>query len=203
MILIKYQGSSFQITNWTINFLVSLKNVEKKIAWVHSSYLSNDNFYKFYKNKNYVNQLKTERYSKINQICFVSNDAKSEFEQLFGTFKNHRVVYNILNSSDILTKSLENGVKYSKFTFCALGSLKPVKGFDLLIQACSLLKIKGLSFQLNIIGEGPQREELESLIKSLVLRDISARPRFWTSWITGVTRPPSTATATQISAVLK
>ncbi len=49
--------------------------------------------------------------------------------------------------------------------------LKPVKGHDILIQACAKLKARGILFTCRIIGEGPQRSELESLINQLNLTD--------------------------------
>ena len=45
--------------------------------------------------------------------------------------------------------------------------LVPAKGLDILLQACSLLKQKNVPFVLHIIGDGPNRQELEALAKSL------------------------------------
>jgi glycosyltransferase involved in cell wall biosynthesis len=55
------------------------------------------------------------------------------------------------------------------FTFCSLGRLHQVKGFDFLIKACSLLQNKNINFRCYIVGEGEEKEALENLIKSLAL----------------------------------
>ena len=55
------------------------------------------------------------------------------------------------------------------FTFCSLGRLHKVKGFDFLIKACSLLEGKNINFRCYIVGEGEEKEALENLIKSLAL----------------------------------
>ena len=47
-----------------------------------------------------------------------------------------------------------------------VGRLDEIKGFTYLLQACGQLKDQGMDFQCKIIGEGPQRSELESLIRS-------------------------------------
>ena len=45
----------------------------------------------------------------------------------------------------------------------AVGRLAPEKGFDLLIQGVDLLYRAGLNFELLIVGEGPEKERLQSL----------------------------------------
>lgn len=46
----------------------------------------------------------------------------------------------------------------------SIGRLDPIKGFDTLIPALGLLMRRGVAFRCTIIGEGPQRRELEALI---------------------------------------
>lgn len=41
--------------------------------------------------------------------------------------------------------------------------LVPAKGLDILLQACALIKERGHSFVLHVIGDGPIREQLEQL----------------------------------------
>ncbi|GHA74669.1 glycosyltransferase [Cognatilysobacter bugurensis] len=51
----------------------------------------------------------------------------------------------------------------------ATGRLHPIKGFDTLIRALALLDQRGAAFRCRIIGDGPLRDELETLIRSLGL----------------------------------
>jgi glycosyltransferase involved in cell wall biosynthesis len=53
----------------------------------------------------------------------------------------------------------------------SVGQLKEKKGFPYLIQACRLLKDRGYDFVCEIVGEGPQRAQLEALIGELDLAD--------------------------------
>jgi glycosyltransferase involved in cell wall biosynthesis len=55
------------------------------------------------------------------------------------------------------------------FTFCSVGRLHKVKGFDFLIKACSLLQKKNINFRCYIVGEGEEKKALENLTKSLAL----------------------------------
>ncbi len=47
----------------------------------------------------------------------------------------------------------------------AVGRLVEKKGFDILVQACGVLKENGLRFQCVIAGEGPERARLSALIR--------------------------------------
>ncbi len=49
--------------------------------------------------------------------------------------------------------------------------LVPAKGLDILLRACAELKRRGQPFMLHIIGDGPMREELEELAKTLDVYD--------------------------------
>lgn len=50
-----------------------------------------------------------------------------------------------------------------------VGRLDPIKGYDLLLEACERLAREGVDFRLRMVGEGPMRERLESLVRSLGL----------------------------------
>lgn len=51
----------------------------------------------------------------------------------------------------------------------AVGRLHPVKNFEFLLRACSLLKSRGLNFHCVIAGDGPERERLARLAADLDL----------------------------------
>lgn len=57
-----------------------------------------------------------------------------------------------------------------RLRFCSTGRLVWAKGFDILIQSMSLARL-GQSWELLIVGEGPQRPELERLITRLGLSE--------------------------------
>jgi colanic acid/amylovoran biosynthesis glycosyltransferase len=67
-----------------------------------------------------------------------------------------------------------------EFQIVSCGSLYPRKGFRDLLQACRILKQRGWKFRCRIIGEGPQRGQLERYLRRHGLRDtvelLGARP---------------------------
>ncbi len=46
-----------------------------------------------------------------------------------------------------------------------VGNLIPQKGAHVLVEAADLLRTKGINVQISIIGDGPQREELKTLVE--------------------------------------
>src|SRR5262249_32766915 len=53
----------------------------------------------------------------------------------------------------------------------AVGTLLECKGFDDLIEACALLEERGVRFECDIVGDGPERKSLEQLIRTRGLGD--------------------------------
>lgn len=159
-------GISFLDGNFT-DLLFLIQGLNKRITWVHSSYKTYRNFAKFYENEKYRNKLMVKRYGKLDAIYFVSNDAMAEFIQIFGTYPKMEVIYNLINEKQIQSKAAQFSAQansFKGFTFLALGSLLPVKGFDRLIRASAIVKNKGFDFSVKIVGEGPERQNLQKLI---------------------------------------
>jgi len=61
--------------------------------------------------------------------------------------------------------------KTDVITILSVGRLDPVKGHSILIEACNLLHKSGFQFHCIIIGEGPERQRLEQLIRKYKLDD--------------------------------
>lgn len=57
--------------------------------------------------------------------------------------------------------------------FAYVGRFVPEKGLDVLLRAAALLKNEGHRFQVLLIGDGPERPNLESLIASNKLQDVA------------------------------
>ena len=76
-------------------------------------------------------------------------------------------IYNGLDPSVLSPTPLPEG----PLTILSIGRLIEFKGFSNLIQAVALLRDRGVAASLNIIGDGPLREELKTLICSLNLND--------------------------------
>lgn len=161
---------SFLDGNFT-DLLFYIPNIRKRITWVHSSYMSNMNFYKFYKKKKYRDLVIQNRYKKLDSIVFVSEDAKNEFISLFGIYKEMPIIYNLLDENSVREKANLKILqpKNIPFQFLAVGSYYPVKGYDKLIDAAKILKEKELDFKIDIYGKGFLKETLQNQIKELGL----------------------------------
>jgi len=59
-----------------------------------------------------------------------------------------------------------------------VGSLIPVKAQDILLQALHLLRKRRQDFRCVLLGEGPQRPQLEALVETLGLKDCVELPGF-------------------------
>lgn len=63
----------------------------------------------------------------------------------------------------------------------SVGRLVPKKGFDTLIRACRILADRGADFECVIVGDGPCRDDVEKLVRSLGLEALvrieHARPQ--------------------------
>lgn len=142
----------------------------KKVVVIHSSYASFSNVSNSVHSPHYSRMKK--RYSKVDTIIAVSHESMSEFKELFGEFNDMRVIYNPINTANIIRKAEElAGIKKSdKFSFIAIGSLVPVKAFDRLIDACALLAKDGYKFQLEILGIGFLQKKLATKISELRLK---------------------------------
>lgn len=163
---------SFLDSNFT-DLLFLHKKIGKRYACVHASYKHNDNYIKFFNDERYREKLKKTRYKSLDGIIFVSYDAMKDFIEVFGEFPNMKVIYNIISFDQIIKKSLEK-INWDKnaFTFIAIGSLLPVKGFDRLLRATKLVSDRGYHIRLIIIGSGPESGRLQKIIKALSLSEI-------------------------------
>ena len=81
-----------------------------------------------------------------------------------------------------IVRVVHNGVGEAEFAPIApgpdvtdivcLGELRPVKAFDVLIQALAILKQQGRPVSLTIAGEGPDAAKLKALAQSLGIADL-------------------------------
>ena len=63
-----------------------------------------------------------------------------------------------------------SNLRPSIFSILSVGRLHPVKNHSFLIQACWLLKCRGLRFVCRIAGDGPERQSLQGMIRDFDLQ---------------------------------
>lgn len=132
----------------------------RNFTWVHSN-LRLNRWYDFWFKKD--EEIKF--YSSIDKVAFVSIELKEEFENLFKTTAKKAVVYNPINSSFITEKAKEGDPAQSGvFTIVNSARLVEFKNHHLLIQVAGLLRDHGRKFRVDILGDGPLRNELAQKI---------------------------------------
>lgn len=138
-----------------------------KIAWVHCDLEKKEGFTdSIEKTKKYY-----EKYDKI--VC-VSEEVQLGFQKLFGTKFKTIVENNVIDEEEVLSgasEQIEWDSKNGQKRLLAVGRLVQQKNFTYLIDTCAKLKDADFSFQLIILGEGPERHKLEKQINELNIWD--------------------------------
>ena len=113
-----------------------------------------------------VKQVATKRnprkgsiFNKIDHVIAISQDVVKSISK-----EDVNVIYNGLLPVSNIAKQSANPV----FTLLSVGRLDKIKGFDILIKEVSKLEFP---FHLNIVGEGEERKNLETLIMDLGLSE--------------------------------
>lgn len=101
------------------------------------------------------------------RILTVSHAFKAYLSNYVQDSDKIKVIHNGFDEKRFRPIAHENEVT-QLITVCRL---VPAKGLDVLLKACARVKEKGHPFVLHIIGDGPIREELENMAKSLGLYD--------------------------------
>ena len=111
-------------------------------------------------------------YGKMDTIAFVSENVRKAFLDVCPYTGKAVVLYNTNESDKILGLSGESAsLPEDDFRWCGVGKLVPVKGFDRMIRIQKRLVKDGFPAHLYILGEGPLRNELESLAVSCEVAD--------------------------------
>ena len=162
-----------------ITRLFSVKNENaKKIVWIHNDI--SKVFGNGFKSKLKKN-LDKKIYGKYDELVFVSKDNLDKFDKAYSNLKEvnkaenenienkkKRVIYNYIDKERILEKSCDEidfSFKKDFVNFLTVARLVEQKGIDRLIKVHKKLIERGYIHNFYIIGDGPEKEKLEKLIK--------------------------------------
>lgn len=152
--------------------IIASSNNDKSIkySWVHVDLLNERKSESFFKNLDEEKKI----YGQFNKIVCVSNVVKNSVKQKLGIKEQKlETLYNIIDSKEISNKSLDR-IELEKdcLTFVSVGRLSNQKGYDRLIDAATKLKKGNAKFKIYIIGEGPEKKNLESQIEKNNMSDV-------------------------------
>lgn len=103
-------------------------------------------------------------YNQMDGIVYVAGTVRDAFLENCRYQGSNYVLYNTNESEKILKMAAENAVlPGNDFCWCGVGKVTGNKGFDRMIRIQKRLRCAGYSTHLCILGEGPQRTELEKL----------------------------------------
>lgn len=138
-------------------YLVAEKIIaKKKFAWVNADIFK----------AGYNIKFNSKFYREFDAIVPVSSILEKLMIDKMPEFSNkYQVVYDVLNPNVIHELSIEpvQNLRTSKdeWIIVTTGRLVPPKGYDIVVKAASLLKRSGLNFKWYIIGDGPERINIE------------------------------------------
>lgn len=108
-------------------------------------------------------------FTKADNICTVSQNSKNSLVELYPEFENKIKVFTLpsLFDFDHIEKLAcePNDMDNSANCIVSVGRLVELKGFHLCVEPCKRLVDEGYDVKWYVCGDGPQRPELENIIK--------------------------------------
>lgn len=139
--------------------LVDKVCAKKKIAWIHTDYSKMDSDPE--QDKKY--------FEKLDHVVGVSKLCVEILQNQFPDMKEKFIELPNLTSSEILKNKAKEfypqEFEADRLKLICVGRLIPLKGFDMAIQAASILKKKGIDFQWFILGNGELWDSLHEQIE--------------------------------------
>lgn len=159
-----------------ITRLFSVKNKKtRKIAWIHNDI--SKVFGNGFKSK-LKKMIDKKIYARYENLIFVSKDNLDKFNQVYTdeeiANKNKEVIYNYIDKKMVCKKAYEEMLlKFDKekINFVTVARLVPQKAIDRLIKVHAKLINNGLYHNFIVIGDGPEKDNLQSLIKQEKIED--------------------------------
>jgi len=140
-------------------YVIDKVKSRRKIAWINA----NVEFPQ-------VNKIFQESYYKqYDTIVPVSEVTKEHLNMLFPQFNlKYYTIYDILDYTSILKMSVLKTVNFDKeiFNILTVGRLNQyMKGFDITLEVCKILKDRGVNFHWYVLGEGTYRKEIQEYLE--------------------------------------
>ena len=154
----------------TTSVMRYFRGMKKKVTFLHEG-LKNSHFL-----ENYYGSIDKSRkeYASYDQVCFVSEEVRKEFEAYCGESKKHRVVHNVMNISEVVKRAEEPVTEtYSPDTvhLVTVGRLSPQKKIDRVLRAALRLE-KEFAIEWWVLGTGELQDDLMSLKEELGVQSV-------------------------------
>lgn len=153
-----YDAAIAYLEGSPIYFCADCVKAKRKIAYIHSDYS------KLQMNRDFDSAY----FEKMDALVVVSEECAAALQQVFPQYADKvHIVENIIAPA-VLRRNAEEpadfGDDYDGLRLLTIGRLDAPKGIDLGLQACAKLADKA-DFRWYVLGEGPEREKLEQMIR--------------------------------------
>lgn len=108
------------------------------------------------------------------KIVAIHNEQKELIKKWYPSVADKIVVVENYCDKDLIeeqSKEYTVDRPENKLVLCSCGRFSLVKGFDLAIESAKILKEKGIPFLWYFVGDGPEKENIEKLIKQYDLNE--------------------------------
>jgi glycosyltransferase involved in cell wall biosynthesis len=116
-------------------------------------------------------------YEKVDRIVSVSDAAYEKMKESFPEFTHKMQIIRDMINADFIQQmaalEVNTGIDKSIPSLLTVARLnKPQKGYDIALEACKILKDRGVSFKWYAIGEGAYKTEMQEYINRHNLHDV-------------------------------
>ena len=161
---IAYQGGR------CIYYLVENVDADVKIGYVHSNYSVNKTDY-------ILKPSDSKYFPKLDYLVTISQTCLESLWKEFPILKERCLVIENICSPKMIFSMASQGESYTDCVdgvrLVSMGRFDiHIKGMDLALEACKIMKSEGVAFRWYWLGEGEQRSQLEEMIRKAGVEDV-------------------------------
>ncbi|WP_026669963.1 glycosyltransferase [Butyrivibrio sp. AE3006] len=161
----KYDVALAYISGEVLYFIDEKVDADKKLVWIHTDYRSAGN----------PREYDHSYFERVNGIVTISDTCANILNEEFPEFKDKIYMIENITSSVVVKKRASEFVpeEYDLNTNCivSVGRMNEEKGFDMAIEAASLLKKRGVPFKWYLVGSGDLEEQLKQQTEKCDVQD--------------------------------
>lgn len=152
-------------TGEAMYFVMSKVDAEKKYAFVHNDY----------KSAKHPEKYDREYFKLLDGIVTISNHCLEILNEVFPEYCEKSYYFENITSSIVIrnraNEFFPEEFKDADNRIVSVGRLNRQKGFDIAIEAAQILKERGCNFCWYIVGDGPEKSNLEELVANKGVED--------------------------------
>lgn len=158
---VHYDVAISYVQGYTTLFVADYINADKKVVFYQ---VSTDE----------LHEVHEKTLPKYDKVVVEHEDIKVLMEEWYPETQGRvEIIENYVDSEIIHLQSKEHKVDTvpGKVKICSCGRFAKVKGFDMAVKAANILKNNGVEFVWYMVGDGPERTQVEQLIEEYKLQD--------------------------------